>query len=47
MKKTYISPISEVIRIQTNGMLASSPVAPLSGSQSNENALAPEFFFDE
>ena len=52
MKKTYISPVSEEIRVQTTGMLAvsnpslSNTAASVSGDD-YEHALSPEFLFDE
>lgn len=46
MKKTYIIPSMEVVRIQTQQMLASSP--KLGGEYGGGTILAPEFTdFDE
>ena len=47
MKKEYINPTLEVVKIQTAQMLASSDVnAALDGEQSNEEALGHGSFFD-
>ena len=45
MKKTYIIPSLEVVRIQTQQMLAVS--APMYGENATGTGLAPEFYFDE
>ena len=50
MKKEYNNPELEVVNLKINlALLAGSPTAPLDDSdpQSNENALAPVFVFDE
>ena len=46
MKKTYQTPTFEVVRIETQQMLAGSVDAPLGGTQSNESALTREMFLD-
>ena len=46
MKKTYIIPTLEVVRVQTQQMLASSPGYGGSTDATSGN-LAPEFYFDE
>ena len=47
MKKEYINPTIEVVKIQAAQLLAGSDVnAALEGEQSNENALGHGSFFD-
>ncbi len=45
MKKTYIIPTLEVVRIETQQMLAQS--VPMYGENATGTGLAPEFYFDE
>ncbi len=45
MKKTYIIPSLEVIRVQTQQMLAAS--VQMYGKDATGAGLAPEFYFDE
>ena len=46
MKKTYMIPTLEVIKIESNAMLCLS--AGMGGSQNNNEALArPGFYYDE
>ena len=50
MKKEYINPELEVVDLKMNcTLMAGSPTAPLddTNGQSNENALAPVFVFEE
>ena len=50
MKKEYINPELEVVDLKMNcTLMAGSPTAPLDDTnpQSNEDALAPGFVFDE
>jgi hypothetical protein len=45
MKKTYINPTMEVVRVQTRQMLAAS--APMYNENATGDGLAPEFDFNE
>ena len=45
MKKTYITPELEVVRIQTHQLLAASP--ELGGSYNGESVLAPGYGLPE
>ena len=46
MKKTYISPVMDVIEIEKQTLLAGSTL-PLGGSGSANDAEAPYFIFEE
>lgn len=43
MKKKYFAPNMEVVKIQTQQMLAASPSAELYGENATEPGMAPEF----
>lgn len=46
MKKTYINPEMEIVKIKTQQLLAGSVNAPVSDeTQDNGDALAPEFLW--
>ena len=47
MKKLYIDPAMEVIKMETMSVLADSKTATISGSQSNAAALGREYDFDD
>jgi len=46
MKKTYMNPSLEVVKIATQQMLAASVDAAINGQQSNEAALGRDYDFD-
>ena len=46
MKKTYINPTLEVVRVKSQQLLAGSVDAPIDGTQVNESALSRDKFFD-
>ena len=46
MKKTYINPTLEVVRVKSQQLLAGSVDAPIDGSQGNGSALSREMFLD-
>lgn len=46
MKKTYINPTLEVVRVKSQQLLAGSVDAPIDGSQDNPSALSREMFLD-
>ncbi len=45
MKKTYINPEMEIIQMDAQQVLTQS--VSINGEQANENALSPDFDFDE
>ena len=48
MKKTYINPNIQVVKIAPHQLLANSVNASISGTAANESALGREYdFFDE
>ena len=47
MKKTYISPVMDVIEIEKQTLLAGSDLGNNGSTDATSGNLAPEFFFDD